>query len=87
MYPSKDIVKVLGFADTSADNTKVNSTKKLRLKSLTKTVYEATIREKIKEKDAMSRRLNEMKKQKKWRDYDNLLKDYCKVHNKVRSLS
>ena len=52
VYPSKDVVKVLGFAErvfrqfvstTSADNTKVNSTKKLRLKLLTKTVYEATI--------------------------------------------
>ena len=43
VYPSKDIVKVLGFAETSADNTKVNSTKKLCLRLLTKTVYEATI--------------------------------------------
>ena len=45
------------------------------------------IRSKIKEKDKMSRKLTELKKQKKYGEYESLWKDYCKVRNKVRSLT
>ena len=45
------------------------------------------IRKKIDEKDKMSRKLLELKKQKKHGEYDKLWKDFCKVRNKVRSLT
>ena len=45
------------------------------------------IRDKIKEKDQLSRRLNEMKRQKNWGEHDQLWKKYCRVRNKVRSLT
>ena len=45
------------------------------------------IRAKIDEKDKMSRKLNQLKKQGKLGEYDKLWKDYCKVRNKVRSLT
>lgn len=45
------------------------------------------IRAKIKEKDKMSRKLNELKKQKRLGEYDSLWKEYCKVRNKVRSMT
>ena len=45
------------------------------------------IRKKIKEKDKLSRKLLELKKQKKYGEYEKTWKDYCKVRNKVRSLT
>ena len=46
-----------------------------------------TIREKIKEKDRLSRKLFTLKTQKKWGEYDETWNIYCKVRNKVRKLS
>ena len=48
---------------------------------------EGKIRDKVKEKDIMSRRVNDLKKQNKWREYDEMWKRYCKVRNKVRNMS
>ena len=45
------------------------------------------IRDKIREKDRLSRRLNELKKQKKLGEHETLWNEYCKVRNKVRSLT
>lgn len=45
------------------------------------------VRSKISEKDSMSRKLNELKKQQKFGEYDKLWKEYCKVRNKVRSMT
>ena len=45
------------------------------------------IRAKIKEKDKMSHKLNELKKQRKHAEYDALWKQYCKVRNSVRSMT
>ena len=45
------------------------------------------VRTLIKEKDTMSRKLIELKRQKKMGEYDHLWKKYCKVRNKVRKMS
>ena len=45
------------------------------------------IRQKIDEKDRMSRKLVELKRQKKWGEHEELWKKYCRIRNKVRNLS
>ena len=45
------------------------------------------IRKKIEEKDRMSRKLIELKKQRKRVEYEELWKKYCRTRNKVKSMS
>ena len=45
------------------------------------------IRAKIKEKDKLSRKIYELKCERRWAEHDILWKKYCKVRNKVRSMS
>ena len=45
------------------------------------------VRSKMKQKDRMSRKLCELKKQKKWGEHEVLWKEYCRVRNKVRNMT
>ena len=63
------------------------NTPKVKRKKKFPVPLEEDLRKKIQEKDRMSRKLGELRKQKKWGEVDELWKDYCKVRNKVRSMS
>ena len=64
-----------------------NNIPKVKRKKKFPVPLEGEIRKKIEEKDKLSRKLCELRKQKKWGEVDDVWKDYCKVRNKVRSLS
>ena len=64
-----------------------NNIPKVKRKKKFPVPLEGEIRKKIEEKDKLSRKLCELRKQKKWGAVDEVWKDYCRVRNKIRSLS
>ena len=62
-------------------------TPKVKKRKLHPVPLDEDIRKKISEKDKMSRQLLELKKEKRFGEHDVLWKKYCKVRNKVRSLT
>lgn len=87
LSPDIDVEEKWKLFSKRYDTIVEDNTPKVKKRKVFPVPLEEDIREKIKEKDEMSRRLTELKKQKKFGEYDELWKKYCKTRNKVRSLT